>query len=55
MNITSENLEVDSYRSALMKEGVAVTRVAFSCKTIKYNRHGKVCSLVSTLLFLQRG
>ena len=42
MNITSENLDVESYRSALMKEGVAVNRVAFSTKTMKFNRHGKV-------------
>ena len=42
MNISSENLDPDSYRLALSKEGVSPSRVAFSSKVMKFNRHGKV-------------
>ena len=40
LNNTSENGDVHSYRDSLKKEGAS--GVAFSCKTIKFNRHGKV-------------
>lgn len=43
LNNTSENMDVHSYRDALKKEGA--TGVAFSCKTIKFNRHGKVSKI----------
>jgi len=42
MNISTENLDVDLYRSALAKEGVTMNRVAFSARNMKFNRHGKV-------------
>ena len=40
LNNTTENGDVHSYRDSLKKEGAS--GVAFSCKTIKFNRHGKV-------------
>ena len=40
MNITTENLATDLYRGALKK--AAASRVTFSCKVMKFNRHGKV-------------
>lgn len=42
MNISSENLDTEGYRTALSKEGVAPTKVVFSAKVNKFNRHGKV-------------
>ena len=48
MNISSENLDTEGYRTALSKEGVAPTKVVFSAKVNKFNRHGKVS--VNTLL-----
>jgi len=44
LNNTAENVDVHSYREALKKEGViggGGDGVAFSCKTLKFNRHGK--------------
>ena len=46
LNNTSQNVDVHSYRDALRKEGVS--GVAFSCKTQKFNRHGKVVSFTMT-------
>jgi len=40
LNNTSDNVDVHFYRDSLKKEGAS--KVAFSCKTIKFNRHGKV-------------
>jgi len=42
MNISSENLDPESYRLSLSKEGVQHSQVAFSSKVNKFNRHGKV-------------
>ena len=39
-------MDVHSYRDALKKEGA--TGVAFSCKTIKFNRHGQVSKDLAT-------
>ena len=53
MNISSENLDTEGYRTALSKEGVAPTKVVFSAKVNKFNRHGKVSDntlLLSKLL-----
>ena len=52
MNISSENLDTEGYRTALSKEGVAPTKVVFSAKVNKFNRHGKVSH--NTLLFLSK-
>ena len=46
MNISSENLDTEGYRTALAKEGVAPTKVVFSAKVKKFNRHGKVSHYV---------
>ena len=46
LNNTSENGDVHSYRDSLKKEGAS--GVAFSCKTIKFNRHGKVSKDLAT-------
>ena len=52
MNISSENLDTEGYRTALSKEGVAPTKVVFSAKVNKFNRHGKVSD--NTLLLSKR-
>jgi len=42
LNISSENLDPEAYRTSLAKEGVSPATVVFSTKVAKFNRHGKV-------------
>ena len=41
MNISSENLDTEGYRTALSKEGVAPTKVVFSAKVNSFRRLSK--------------